>query len=329
VWRNTVGSLVILALGIILWMPVTIHAQPPAKMPRIGYLTLRAGPTAEDEAFKQGLRDLGWIEGQNIAIEYRWAAGQVERLQALAAELVRLQVDCITATATPVVQSAKDATQSIPIVMTSATDPVRTGLVASLARPGGNITGMAGISTELAGKHVERLRDLLQTLARIAFLAYESDPAHKLFLQEAQGAAARLGIQVQPLVVSSIEEIEHAFVAMRNTRAEALMIQPLFVGTLGQGQRIADLAIHHRMPTVSAHPRFAEAGGLMSYGADLLASFRGSAVFVDKILKGAKPSDLPVQQPTTFKFSVNLKTAKVLGLTIPPPLLFQADEVIQ
>ena len=315
-------------LGVVMAWPLATYAQQP-KMPRIGYLTLRAGPTAEDEAFKQGLRDLGWVEGQNIAIEYRWAAGQVERLPALAAELVRLQVDCITATATPAVQAAKDATQSIPIVMTSVTDPVRTGLVASLARPGGNITGMAGLSTELAGKHLERLRDLLPTLSRVAFLAYEGDPAHRLFLQEAQAAATRLGIQVQPLVVGRIEEMERAFVAMYNEQAEALMVQPLFVGALGQGQRIADLAVQHRMPTISTHPRFAGAGGLMSYGADLLASFRGSAVFVDKILKGSKPGDLPVQQPTKFKFSINLKTASALGLDVPPMLLATADEVIE
>jgi putative tryptophan/tyrosine transport system substrate-binding protein len=326
--RNTVGVIVMLVLGI-LWVPLAAHAQLPAKMPRIGYLTLRAGPTADDEAFTQGLRDLGWIEGQTIAIEYRWAAGQVERLPALAAELVRLQVDLIVAAGTPVIQAAKDATQSIPIVMTLVADPVGTGLVTSLAQPGGNITGMAGISPELGGKRLERLRDLLPTLSRVAFLAYRGDPAHRLFLQEAQDAAARLGMQVQPAVIGRVEEIDSAFAAMMSERAEAVIVQPLFIGALGQGQRIADLAAQHRLPTVSDQRAFAEAGGLLSYGPDALALLRRSAAFVDKILKGAKPGDLPVEQPMKFVLVINLKTAKALGLTIPPLLLFQADEVVR
>jgi putative ABC transport system substrate-binding protein len=316
-----------LALGI-LWVTLAAHAQPPAKMPRIGYVSLRAGPSEVDEAFKQGLRDLGWIEGQTIAIEYRWAAGQAGRLPTLVAELVRLQVDLMVTASTPVSQAAKDATTSIPIVMTASADPVRTGLVASLAQPGGNITGMAGIGPELAGKRLELLRDLLPTLSRIAFLAYGGDPAHQLFLQEAQDTAARLGIQVQPLVLGSVEEMDSAFAAMRSERAEALMVQPLFT-TLKQSQRIADLAVTHRLPTISGPCEFVHAGGLLCYGADLPALFRASAVFVDKILKGAKPGDLPVQQPIAFKMSINLKTAKALGLTIPPSVLFQADEVIQ
>src|SRR5262245_54585950 len=209
---------------------------------------VQASPAAEDEAFKQGLRELGWIEGQNIAIEYRWAAGQVARLPALTEELIRLPVDMIVALATPVVQAAKAATPSIPIVGLAA-DPVGTGLVASLARPGGNITGMSGIGPELAGKRLERLRDLLPSLSRVAFLAYEGDPAHRRFLQEAQDAAERLGIQLQPLVIGRVEEIERAFAVMRSEQAEALIVQPLFIGDLGQGQRIADLAIKHRLPT--------------------------------------------------------------------------------
>jgi len=326
-WRNMVGLIVLLTLGVLM-APRATHAQPSAKMPRIGYLALRA-LAAEDEAFKQGLRDLGWIEGKNIAIEYRWAAGQVERLPALAAELVRLQVDLIVVRSTAVVQAAKDATPSIPIVMVLAADPVRTGLVASLARPGGNITGMSGISPELAGKRLELLRDLLPTLSRVAFLAYEGDPAHRLFLQEAQDAAARLGMQMQPVVISSVEEMDSAFAAMRSERAEALMVQPVFTGVLGQTQRIADLAVTHRLPTVSALREFAEAGGLLCYGVDVLPMYRRAAVFVDKILKGAKPGDLPVEQPMAFTLIINLKTAKALGLTIPPALLFQADKVIK
>jgi ABC-type uncharacterized transport system substrate-binding protein len=314
-------------LGAVVVLPLIAHAQQP-KVPRIGYLSLRSRPSTEDEAFKQELHDLGWIEGQNIVIEYRWGTGQVDHLPALAAELVRLPVDLIVALATPVVQAAKAATQSIPIVGLAA-DPVGTGLVASLARPGGNITGMSNIGPELAGKRLERLRDLLPTLSRVAFLAYGGDPAHKRFLQEAQDAATRLGMQLQPLVIGRVEEIERAFAAMHSERAEALIVQPLFIGDLGQGQRIADLAVQHRLPTVSTQRRFVETGGLMSYGADLRASFRRAAVFVDKILKGAKPGDLPVEQPTKFTLAINLKTARALGLDVPSMLLATADEVIE
>ena len=325
-WLSTLRIIASLVL-VFLLAPRAAQAQPLVKMPRIGYLTLRA-LAAEDEAFKHGLRDLGWIEGQNIAIEYRSAAGQVERLPALAAELVRLQVDCIVTRSTAVVQAAKDATSSIPIVMVLAADPIETGLVASLARPGGNITGMSSSSLELAGKRLEQLRDVLPTLSRVAFLAYGGDPAHRLFLQEAQDAAARLGIQVQPVVIGSVEEIERAFAAMRSARAEALMVQPVFIRVLGQGQRIADLAITHRLPT-SGPCELVEAGGLLCYGADEIPMYRRAAVFVDKILKGAKPGDLPVEQPMTFTLIINLKTAKALDLTVPPVLLFQADKVIK
>jgi putative ABC transport system substrate-binding protein len=325
---KTVRLLVMLAL-VILTAPLAAHAQPLAKMPRIGYLSLGAGPSDLYEAFKQGLRDLGWMGGQTIAIEYRWAAGQAERLPALAEELVRLQVDCIVAQATPAVQAAKDATQSIPIVMTGSADPVGTGFVASLSRPGGNITGMSSRNPELAGKRLEFLRELLPTLSRVAFLAYGGDPAHRLFLQDAQDATARLGIQLQPVVLGNLEELDSAFVAMRREGAEALIVQPLLIGALRQGQRIADLAVQHRLPTISDGPQFAEAGGLLFYGPDALPLFRHAAVFVDKILKGAKPADLPVEQPMTFKLIINLKTAQTLGLTIPPIVLFQADEVIR
>jgi putative ABC transport system substrate-binding protein len=325
-WLSTIGIIASLVLAALM-APCAVHAQPSAKMPRIGYLALRA-LAAEDEAFKQGLRELGWIEGQNITIEYRSAAGQVERLPALAAELVRMQVDCIVTRSTAVVQAAKDATSSIPIVMVLAADPIETGLVASLARPGGNITGMSSSSPELAGKRLEQLRDVLPTLSRVAFLAYGGDPAHRLFLQEAQDAAARLGMQLQPVVIDSVEEIERAFAAMHSTRTEALMVQPVFIRVLGQGQRIADLAVTHRLPT-SGPCELVEAGGLLCYGADEIPMYRRAAVFVDKILKGAKPGNLPVEQPMQFTLIINLKTAKTLGLTIPPTLLFQADKVIK
>jgi putative ABC transport system substrate-binding protein len=325
-WCNAVGCMLALTLSL-LAAPHAAHAQPSATMPRIGYLALRA-LTAEDMAFTQGLRELGWIEGHNIAIEYRSAAGQVERLPALAAELVRLQVDCLVVRSTAVVQAAKDATPSIPIVVVLAADLVGTGLVASLARPGGNVTGMSVSSPELAGKRLTQLRDVLPTLSRVAFLAYRNDPAHRLFLQEAQDAAARLSIQVQPVVIGRVEEIEGAFAAMRQERAEAIMVQGVFTSVLGQTQRIADLAVQHRLPT-SGPCDLVDAGGLLCYGVDVLAMSKRAAGFVDKILKGAKPGDLPVEQPTTFNLVINLKTAKTLDLTILPTLLFQADKVIQ
>jgi ABC-type uncharacterized transport system substrate-binding protein len=327
-WFSAVRCLVTLTLSL-LAAPLAAHAQPPAKVPQIGYLALRAVPAAEDEVSKQGLRDLGWIEGQNLAIEYRWAAGQVDRLPALAEELVRLKVDLIVAWATPAVQAAKDATQTIPIVMTWVADPIRSGFVASLARPGGNITGTSNIQPELVGKKLELFRALLPSLSRVAFLAHGGDPVHRLFLQNAQDAAARFGIQLQPVVIYSLEELDSAFAAMRRERAEPLIVQPLFMVVLGQGPRIAGLAVQHYLPTVSDGNQFTEAGGLLFYGPDRPVLLRRSVVFVDKILKGAKPADLPVEQPIQFKLIINLKTAQALGLTIPPPLLFQADEVIQ
>ena len=239
-WRSIVGSLVTLVLSILTTQLLGAEPQP-RQVPRIGYLAV--GTVASHgsllEAFKQGLHDLGWIEGQTIAIESRWVAGQMDRLPALAAELVRLPVDLIVTTSTPVSQAAKDATTSIPIVMAVSADPVGTGLVASLARPGGNITGMSSISPELGGKRLELLKALLPTLSRVAFLLHGGDPAHRLFLQEAQDAAVRLGIQVQPVVIGSGEELDRALAAVRSAHAEALMVQPLFAeGHLGYGQRI-------------------------------------------------------------------------------------------
>jgi len=309
--------------------PLAVEAQQPKKVPRIGFLTLLAGPTPLEEAFLQGLRDLGYIEGQNLMIEYRWAAGKVDRLPALAEELVRLKVDLIVARAAPAVQAAKNATTTIPIVMLGAADAVGSGFVASLAWPGGNITGTTNIMPELAGKRLELLREVLPRLSRVAFLAHGGDPTHKLFLKDAQEAAEGFGIKFQPLVIAAPEEIEGAFSAMVRERAGALIIQPLFISNLGQGRRIADLAVRKRLPTVSDGNGFPEAGGLMFYGPDQKPTFRRAATYVDKILKGAKPADLPVEQPTKFELVINLKTAKALGLTIPPSVLARADEVIE
>jgi putative ABC transport system substrate-binding protein len=306
-----------------------VQAQETKKVSRIGFLTLIANPDPLELIFLQSLRDLGYDEGRNITIEYRRAAGKVENLPKLAEELVRLKVDLIVVRATPVVQAAKNATTTIPIVMMGVGDPVRSGFVASLARPGGNITGMSNMMPELAGKRLDLLREIRPKLSRVAFLAYGPDPLHKVFVKDAQEAADTLKIQFRPEIVGKVEEIEAAFSTMNRERAEALIVQPLFTSNLGQGQRIADLAVKNRLPTVSDGGGFAEAGGLLFYGPDQKPMFQRAATFVDKILKGAKPADLPIEQPTKFEFVINLKTAKALNVTIPQSVLFRADKVIK
>jgi putative ABC transport system substrate-binding protein len=305
------------------------QAQQPKKMPRIGYLSLAAKPDVRVEAFVQALRELGWVNGQNIMIEYRWAAGKVDSLAALAEELVGLKVDIIVAAATPAVHTAKNATKTIPIVMTGVADAVGSGFVTSLAQPGGNITGSTNILPELAEKRLGLLREILPKLSRMAFLAYGPDPAHKLFVKEAQDAALSFKIRFQPLVLAGVEEIEGAFSAMKKERAGALIVQPLFPAVLGQGPRIAELAVKNRIPTISDGFQFAEAGGLMFYGPDPMAGHRRAAAFVDKILKGRTPADLPVEQPMKFDFVINLQTAKKIGLDIKQSVLFRATKVIQ
>jgi ABC-type uncharacterized transport system substrate-binding protein len=298
-------------------------------MPRIGLLTLLASPDSLESVFLQGLHDLGYIDGQNIAIEYRRAAGKVKSLPQLAEELVRLKVDLMVVRATPVVQAAKNATTTIPIVMMGVGDPVRSGFVASLAHPGGNITGMSNMMPELAGKRLDLLREIRPKISWLAFLAHSPDPLHKVFVKDAQEAAERLKIQLRPVVIDKVEEIEAGFSTMNRERAEALIVQPLFISNLGQGQRIADLALKNRLPTVSDGGGFAEVGGLLFYGPDQKPMFQRAATFVDKILKGTKPGDLPIEQPTKFEFVINLKTARQIGVKIPQSVLFRADKVIK
>jgi putative ABC transport system substrate-binding protein len=322
------GVLSILFVVMLFAIDVIAEAQQPTKVPRIGYLSLAAKPSPRDEAFVQGLRELGWVNGRNITIEYFWAANKAENLAALADDLVGLKVDLIVAQATPAVQAAKNATKTIPIVMGPNADPVGMGFVASLARPGGNITGMSSIMPELASKRLGLLRELLPKLSRVAFLAYGPDPAHLLFVKQAQDAAQSFKIRFQPLVLAGIEEIEGAFSAMKKEGVGALIVQPLF-SVLGQGPRVAELALKNRLPTISDGPAFAEGGGLMFYGPDSLALYRRAATYVDKILKGAKPADLPVEQPKKFELVINLKTAKQIGLMIPPNVLARADRVIK
>jgi putative ABC transport system substrate-binding protein len=306
-----------------------VDAQPAKKIPRIGYFSLSAGPSERDEAFKQGLRELGWVDGQTVRIEYRWMAGKLDQLSIAAEELVRLNVDLIFATTARVIRAAKEATNKIPIVMPAASDPVGDGFIASLARPGGNITGMSAMILELEGKRLELLREIIPSIARVSFLNYGTDLTAQRSTQEAQDAGRRMGIRIQLLLISDAKDLEGAFSAMVKERANALAVQPLLITNIGQGRRIAELAVKNRLPTVADSRDFIDAGGLLSYGPDRLALWSRAATFVDKILKGAKPADLPVEQPTKFELVINLKTAKQIGLIIPPNVLARADKVIR
>jgi putative tryptophan/tyrosine transport system substrate-binding protein len=327
--ENTVGKKFIRALLVlfILASAPLVEAQQPKKVRTIGILTL----TSDDplvKVLREGLREIGYVEGQNIVFDHRFVEGKVDRLPDLAAELVRLKADVIVARSTPVVQAVRKATSTIPIVI-SVPDAVGSGLVANLARPGGNITGTSSIMPELAGKRLELLREILPKLSRVAFLAHGGDPSHPQFTKQIQDAAESVGLQVQPVVVKGSEEFESAFSAMARNRVGAVIIQPLFAGVLGLAGPIAELATKNRLPTISDGLRFAEAGGLIYYGPDQLALWRRIPIYVDRILKGAKPADLPVEQPTKFELEINLKTAKKIGLTIPPNVLARADRVIK
>ena len=310
--------------------PRTVGAHQASNVPRIGFLL---GPARADsepylDAFRQGLRELGYVEGQNIAIEYRWAERKYERLPALAADLVRLRVDVIVTTAPPVVMAAKQATSTIPIVFTSAIDPVAAGLVASLARPGGNITGLASMDPEVVGKHMQLLKEVAPNVSRVAVLLNPSNAVHIPSLRQAEGVARALGVQLHVLQARTPAEIDSAFAEMRKQRAGGVLVLRDSFFFL-QRTQIVVLAAKSRLPGVYGFREEAMAGGLIAYYASLLEMWRRSANYVDKILKGAKPADLPVEQPTKFELVINLKTAKALGLTIPPSLLLRADEVVE
>jgi putative ABC transport system substrate-binding protein len=311
-----------------LCMPQVARAQQGKKLIRIGYLSVDPGPGHQDELFKGSLRELGWIDGKNVTFEHRWSATGVDRLPASADELAKLKVDVIVVWGTVAALAAKKATQSIPIVMVRVADPVATGLVQSLARPGGNVTGISGISPELTGKRLEMLKEIVPAIVRVAFLAHGGDPAHKLFIKEAQDASRILGLQIQPVVVTGADDIDKGFSALIRERAEALIVQPILV-SMGLAPRIAQLALRNRLPTIAGGDVFADAGGLLSYGTDIGVRLRRAAAIVDRILHGAKPSDLPVEQATHFLMVINLKTAKALGLAIPSSILVRADRVIK
>ena len=313
--------------GGLLAAPLAAHAQQAGKVWRIGFLV---GTTSTPfiEAFRQGLHDLGYTEGQNIVIEYRSADNRYERLPDLAADLVRLKVDVIVAVGTPGPVAAKQATTTIPIVMTNGGDPVGAGLVASLARPGGNVTGLSIVIPDLIGKQLQLLREVLPLVSRVAVLWNPANQMHPLALREAEVSAASLRLQLQFVQARGPEDMAGTFLAMSKERAGALLVLSDAV-SMQERKRIADLAAKNRLPTMYPWKEGVEAGGLMAFGANPSDSFRRAAAYVDKILKGAKPGDLPVEQPTRFELVINLKTAKALGLTVPPSLLVQADEVIQ
>src|SRR5437016_6034036 len=305
--------------------PLAGRAQQPAKLPTVGALVI--GSTDPEQFwrdFRQGLRDLGYVEGQNIRFEFRSAQGQANRVPELAAELVRLKVDVIVTWFTPPTQAAKQATHEIPIVMADTGDPIGTGLVASLPRPGGNVTGIASVTAELAGKSVQLIRDMLPSARRVTALANATDPFSKPFLEQIQLGGEATGTAINPIRISNNEEFESAFAAMERDRPDAIIVQPSL-----PSRRAAELALQHRVPAVSVARWFVDEGGLMSYSAIYADLFRKAAVYVDKILKGAQPADLPVEQPTRFQLVINMKTAKALGITVPATLLARADEVIE
>jgi len=316
-----------IALGV-LADPFAASAQHESKAHRIGYLNLRPGPNAQDEAFVQALRELGYVEGRNLIIDYRWAAEKEEQLPALATELVALNVEVIVTAATPAVNAVKRATSTIPVVMAAVADPVGSGLVASLGHPGGNVTGMTLLSTDLAGKRLQLVHEILPRATRIAVLALGGLSATPLLLAAMRAAAQTMALELITQLVTKPEELPGAFTEFQRAGAHALIVQisPL---TLDQREAIVGLAAQHRLAAMYEVRPFVDAGGLIAYGPDLAVMYRRAAIYVDKIFKGAKPGDLPIEQPTKFEFVINLKTANALGITIPQSLLLRAAEVIQ
>ena len=306
-------------------------AQPLEKVPRVGFLgpRTRSNDAGLVDAFLQGLRDLGWVEGKTIVIEYRWAEGRSDWLPDLAAELVRLKVDVIFAGNTAVAVAAKNATGTIPIVMATGGDPVGLGLVASLARPGGNVTGLSSsVGMDIVGKWLELLKETVPKVRRVAVLSNPANPSHALAIENVIVAARAVGVQLQLLEAGGPNQFDNAFAAMARERAGALLVvlDPFFGF---HRARLSDLAAKSRLPAMYGSREYPEAGGLMSYGANFRHSFHRSATYVDKILKGAKPADLPIEQPTRFELVINMKTAKALGLDPPISLLARTDEVME
>jgi putative ABC transport system substrate-binding protein len=311
---------------------VSAEAQQPKKVPRIGYLSMRdpAGESSRYETIRLALRERGYIEGQNIATEYRYAEGKLDRAPALAAELVRLKVDIIVAAGDPGIRAAKNATTTIPIVMTGqGSDPVEAGFVESLARPGANVTGLTNLTRELGGKRLELLKEAVPKLARVAVLYASSSSSSVLELKEVLPATARaLGLTIQPWEVRDADGFDRSFAALNKDRPDGLYVLASTLMYVNE-KRTVGFALKNRLPSMYNRREAVDAGGLMSYGADLADSYRRVAYFVDRILKGAKAADLPVEQPTKFELVINLKTAKQIGLTIPQSVLYRADKVLK
>jgi putative ABC transport system substrate-binding protein len=304
------------------------RAQRDSKIRRIGYLSLRAGPGPLDEEFLAALRELGYVEGRNLAIEYRWAADNQERLPALAAELVQADVEVIVTSATPAISAAKRATSTIPIVMQSAADPIGSGFVTNLARPDGNVTGITILSTELAAKRLQIMRELVPRSRRTSLLAFDNAFATPLLLSAVKSAARQLQLDLVVQLVKTDEDLTRAFADFEKAGAETVIVQTSpFTGA--RRERIAELAARHRLPAMYEVRAYVDAGGLIAYGPDGAEAFRRSARFVDKILTGAKARDLPIEQPTKYELTINLKAARALGLAIPRSLLARSDAVIR
>jgi len=323
-----IGLAVILAVGLAL-APLAAHAQQASKVYRIGFLGDSPAAFSEPtEAFRQGLRDLGYVEGRNITIEYRWAEGKPERMRELAEELVRLKVDVIMAPSSIYTRAAKQATSTIPIIFMSHADPLRTGHVASLGRPGGNITGLSIMMTDTNVKGLELFKEAVPGLSRVAVIWDPATPSHGPGLKAVEVAGPSLGLRIQSVAVRNATEYESAFSAMVRGRADGVLVlsTPIFIAG---AKRLAELALTHKLPSMFGPRHHVEAGGLMSYSPDRADLYRRGAIYVDKILKGAKPADLPVQQPTKFELTVNLKTAKALGLKIAQSVLLRVDRVIE
>jgi len=321
-----------IAAGLLVWLAVlmvatAVSAQPPRRIARVGILNYAAAQDARVNEFRDGLRELGYVEGQNLAITYRWADGRLDRLPELAAELVTSNVDVIIAIG-PAVWAAKRTTNTVPLVIAFSGDPVGNGVVSNLARPGGNITGFSYMSTDLAAKRLELLNRMFPRNARIAILYNPDEPATAQEMRETDTAARAIGVTLQPLAARHPADLEQAFAAAVRERAGALIVFTHGFAVLNRG-RIIELAARQRLPTMYGWRDFVNEGGLMSYGPDIPVMVRKAASYVDRIIKGEKPGDLPVEQPARLELIVNLKTAKTLGLTIPRPLLLQVDQVIE
>jgi putative ABC transport system substrate-binding protein len=329
--RSSIGATAIFVIALALSFvaaPLAVDAQQGQKTPRIGFLSPGNATSSPTDAFRQGLRELGYAEGQNLVVEYRWADGHTARLPALAAELVQLRVEVLVATNNSAVLAAKQATGNIPVVCVACSEPVGTGLVASLAHPGGNVTGLSLVTPELSGKRLQLLQETLPNIGRVALLWDAGHVGMSDRVRETEAAAKRLGVTLHVEWVKDPANLNQAFAALAQARPDAFLttVEPF---TEGHRQRIVEFAAQQRLPAMYEDREFVRAGGLMAYGPSFAANYRRAATYVDKMLKGAKPADLPVEQPTKFEMVINLKTAKALGLNIPQSVLIRADEVIR